>query len=66
MNIYTLDLRLEYRNNHVPCTILEYHVHYMYNAPLNVIAVFSVCVVLVVGISQDTSSCPLRGTEEGA
>ena len=41
------------------------YIHYMYNTPLSVIAAVSVCVVLVLGISQDTTTSPLRGTEEG-
>ena len=59
LNIYRIDTQLYIKQN------TGLYIHYMYNIPLNVIIVFSVCIVLVLGISQDTATSPLRGTEEG-
>ena len=62
LNTYRIDTQLYIRK-------AEYwhglYIHYMYNTPLNVIRVLLVCIVLVVGISQDTATCSLGGTEEG-
>ena len=59
--MYKIDTLLYIKQN----TGMAFYIHYMYNTPLNVIRVVSVCVVLVLGISQDTATSPLGGTEEG-